>query len=170
VSRRKRWGIGVAIFFSAYVVGYLVSRDPSMGHLGGAIALVGMAVLSWLVPFLLTKRPTAEEREIERERQKTERLEALTVGRPGYGQLRNLVVRVADDTSTFLWKVERDGICDVVSATTGSAKVGGYGQQYIYTEFLLRMKPRRSVGASAQDIHEQADAERREREGSRGAA
>jgi hypothetical protein len=58
VSRRKRWGIGVAIFLSAYVVGYLVSRDPSMGHLGGAIALVAMAVLSWLAPVMLkSSRP-----------------------------------------------------------------------------------------------------------------
>jgi hypothetical protein len=57
----------------------------------------------------------------------------LTTCRPGSGQLRNFIVRVDDDTSAFLWKVERDGIYDVVSATPGSAKVGGYGQQYSYT-------------------------------------
>ena len=143
---------------------------PATGDLGGVIAVVGMAVLSWLVPVMLKKRPTAEEREAELERRKTERLEALTTGRAGYGQLRNLVVRVDDDTSAFLWKVERDGVYDVVSATPGSAKVGGYGQQYSYTEFLLRMKPGRCVGASAQDTRERAEAERRERERGRGAA
>ena len=147
MSGRTRWAIGVAIFLSAYLVGYLLSRVPAAGDLGGVIAVVGMGCLSWLVPVLLKKRPTAEEREAGREQRKTERLEALTSGRADYGQLRNLVVRVDDDTSAFLWKVERDGIYDVVSATPGSAKVGGYGQQYSYTEFLLRMKPGRSRGA-----------------------
>jgi hypothetical protein len=141
VSRRRRWAIGVAIFLSAYLVGYLLSRVPAAGDLDGVISVVGMAVLSWLVPVMLKRRPTAEEREAGRERRKKEHLEALTTGRPGYGQLRNLVVRVDDDTGAFLWKVERDGIYEVVSAAPGSAKVGGYGQQYSYTEFLLLMKP-----------------------------
>ena len=130
MSGRTRWAIGVAIFLVAYAGGYLLSRVPATGHLGGAIAVVGMAVLSWVVPVILKKRPTAEEREAGLERRKTDRPEALTTGRAGYGQLRNLVVRVDDDTSAFLWKVERDGIYDVLSATPGSAKVGGYGQQY----------------------------------------
>jgi uncharacterized membrane protein YfcA len=129
VSGRTRWAIGVAICLGAYAGGYLLSRAPATGHLGGAVAVVGMAVLSWLVPVLLRKRPTADERETDRERRRMERLEALTTGRPGYGRLRNLVVGVDADTSVFLWKLERDGVYDVVS----------------YTEFLLRMKPGRGV-------------------------
>jgi hypothetical protein len=172
VSGRTRWGIGASIFLSSYLAGYLLSRVPATDELGVVIAIVGMAVLSWLVPVLLTKRPTAEEREARREAERAgrerERLEALTTGRPGYGQLRSLIVRVDGDTSAFLWKLERDGVYDVVSASPGSAKHGGYGCQFSYTEFFLRMKPGRDFRPSAHQVRERAEAERRERE--RGAA
>lgn len=68
MTDRTRWAIGASIFLSAYLVGYLLSRVPAAGKLGGGVAVVGMGVLSWLVPVMLGKRPTATEREAERER------------------------------------------------------------------------------------------------------
>jgi hypothetical protein len=65
VSGRARWAIGAGIFLSAYLVGYLLSQVPAAGDLGVVVAVVGMGLLSWLVPVVLG---SAQERKRPRPR------------------------------------------------------------------------------------------------------
>ena len=50
MSGRARWSIGAAIFLGSWFFGWLIDRVDATGHLGGVVAVVGMGLLSWLVP------------------------------------------------------------------------------------------------------------------------
>jgi hypothetical protein len=151
-SSRTAWCYSDVDLGRAPTRGQCLAHGGTIHYAGGngwgiLIALLGVLVLSWLVP-LMIGRQLFPDRKPRREQEAREKLAAREGWRPdGYGHQAELVWNAqSSEANETLAKIGADGLYDVVSASTA---IVGDPIWATNKRIILHLRMRRSAGSQA---------------------